>query len=218
MRRFDRINGVGMLAGAAAFTLHVVFRSLMTAGAEPVALAREPSWVAVNGLGVVGAVLVLLTLPGTYAVAPARSRTVGVAAVLLISAAWTYFSLFLSLYGMLIMPWLAERAPSLLAAAAPLPMGIVIGSVVALVAWFSGSVLLAIPFLRGRREPRWAGYLLLTSALWIVVGNVVIAPGGPSSNLAANLLSNLAPVFLVISLGYLACLPRRQRMGTASGA
>ena len=211
MRRFDRISGIGMLVGAVTFTLFVVLRSLMTAGANPADLAQEPVWVAINGLGVAGAVLVLLTLPGTYAAAASGRRTVGILAVLMISAAWTYFSLFLSLYGMLVMPWLAERAPSLLAASAPIPDGILVSSDVALIAWFCGSVLLAVPFLRGILAPRWAGYVLLMSAIWIVVGNVVIAPGGPSSNVSANLLSNLAPVFLLISLGYLACLPWQNR-------
>jgi hypothetical protein len=36
-----------------------------------------------------------------------------------------------------------------------------------------------------------------------LVGNFVIAPGGPASNLAVNLLSNLGPVLLLIGLGYL---------------
>jgi hypothetical protein len=36
-----------------------------------------------------------------------------------------------------------------------------------------------------------------------LVGNFVIAPSGPASNLAVNLLSNLGPVLLLIGLGYL---------------
>jgi hypothetical protein len=37
----------------------------------------------------------------------------------------------------------------------------------------------------------------------MVVGNLFIAPGGPASNLAVNLLSNLGPVLLLIGLAYL---------------
>jgi hypothetical protein len=37
----------------------------------------------------------------------------------------------------------------------------------------------------------------------MVIGNLVIAPSGPASNLAINLLSNLGPVLLVIGVGYL---------------
>jgi hypothetical protein len=47
------------------------------------------------------------------------------------------------------------------------------------------------------------GYLLPASALWVLVGSFVIAPDGPASNLAVNLLSNLGPVLLLIGLGYL---------------
>jgi hypothetical protein len=36
-----------------------------------------------------------------------------------------------------------------------------------------------------------------------LVGSFVIAPDGPASNLAVNLLSNLGPVLLLIGLGYL---------------
>jgi hypothetical protein len=35
------------------------------------------------------------------------------------------------------------------------------------------------------------------------MGDFVIAPDGPASNLAVNLLSNLGPVLLLLGLGYL---------------
>ncbi len=47
------------------------------------------------------------------------------------------------------------------------------------------------------------GYLLILARVWMVVGNLLIAPSGPASNLASNLLSNLAPVLLMAPLGYL---------------
>ena len=72
-----------------------------------------------------------------------------------------------------------------------------------LLAWLLGAVLLAVSFVRGPARPRWVGYVLPASALWVLVGNFVIAPGGPTSNLAVNLLSNLGPVLLLIGLGYL---------------
>jgi hypothetical protein len=74
---------------------------------------------------------------------------------------------------------------------------------IGLLAWLVGAALLAVPFLRGRVRPRWVGYVLPASALWILVGSFVIAPGGPASKLAVNLLSNLGPVLLLIGLGYL---------------
>jgi hypothetical protein len=65
--------------------------------------------------------------------------------------------------------------------------------------------LLAIPFVRGRLQPRWVGYVLLASALFVVVGNLVIAAGGPAVDPAINLLSNLGPVLLLIAVAHLGC-------------
>ena len=114
-----------------------------------------------------------------------------------------FFGLFLSLYAVLVLPWLTVRAPALVAASAPLPAAFLIAFIVGLIAWITGAVLLAVPFIRGRVHPQWIGYLLPASALWMVIGNLVIAPSGPASNLAINLLSNLGPVLLVIGVGYL---------------
>jgi hypothetical protein len=44
--------------------------------------------------------------------------------------------------------------------------------------------------------------MLLAAALLRVVGSF-IAPSGPASNLAINLLSNLGPMLLMVALGYL---------------
>ena len=52
-------------------------------------------------------------------------------------------------------------------------------------------------------QPRWAGYVLIAAGLWMIVGNLIIAPSGPATNLAINLISNLGPVLLLVPLGYL---------------
>ena len=122
--------------------------------------------------------------------------------VILIAVAWMFFGVFLSLYSVLMLPWLADKAPSLVAGSAPLPVGLVIAFIIGVGAWFVGAVLLGAPSIRGRVRPRWVGYVLAALALWVVVGDFVIAPSGPATNLALNLLSNLAPVLLV-GVGYL---------------
>jgi hypothetical protein len=119
------------------------------------------------------------------------------------AVAWMFFGLFLSLCGALVSPWLAAKAPSLVAASAPLPAGILLAFAVGLLAWFAGGVLFGIPFIRGRVGPRWVGYLLPASALWVVLGDFVIAPNGPAPNLAVNLLSNLGPVLFLVAIGKL---------------
>ena len=201
--RLLRIGGLGLLVGAAAFIVHVALRSVITAGPDPATFANDPLWVPINALGAIGAALVLLGLPAMYARTAGTTGILGLAGVTLIALAWMFFGVFLSLYSLLVMPWLADKAPSLIAASAPLPAGFVIAFVAGLVAWFAGAVLFAIPFIRGRVQPRWVGFVLPASALWVVVGNFIIAPTGPATNLAINLVSNLGPVLLLIAIGYL---------------
>lgn len=195
--RFFRISGICLVAGCLAFALHVVLRSVITAGPEPVAFAKHGAWIPVQLLGAIGAALVLLGLPGMYARVAVASGLLGLMGMALLATAWMFVALFISLYSALVVPWLADRAPSLIAASAPPPAAFVIAVAVGLVAWCVGAVLLAIPFLRRRARPRWVGYALVASAVWMIVGNLLIAPSGPASNLAVNLLSNLGPVLLL---------------------
>jgi hypothetical protein len=198
-----RISGLASLIGAITFAVHIVLRSVITAGLDPSASAQHGLWVPINLLGVVSAVLVLYGLPAIYARVADKAGLSGFVGTALVALAWMFFGLFLSLYAVLVSPWLANGAPALVAASAPIPTAFLIAFLVGLAAWITGAVLLAVPFIRGRVHPRWIGYLLPVSALWVVVGNLVIAPSGPASNLAVNLLSNLGPVLLVIGIGYL---------------
>jgi len=201
--RLFKISGLLVFVGAVAFVLHIVLRSVLTAGVDPAVSAQAGLWVPLNALGALGAALVLLGLPAVYVRMAPQGGLPGLVGFALIEVSWMFFGLFLSLYGALVLPWLAEQAPSLVAGSSPAPLGFVVSFALGLLAWLFGAVLLAVPFLRGPARPRWVGYVLLASALWLLVGNFVIAPGGPASNLAVNLLSNLGPVLLLIGLGYL---------------
>lgn len=195
--QLGRAGGLQVVVGAGSFVVHIVARSLLTAGVDPVSFARHALWAPTNALGVVGAVLIVVGLPAVYA-----SLSVGVMSlvgVLLVALAWSFFGVFLSLYAALVLPWLADNAPALVAA--PPPRGLILVFACALIAWLAGSVLLAVPFVRGRMGPSWIGYLLPASALWMIVGNLVIAPAGPAANVAVNLLSNLGPVLLAGAFG-----------------
>jgi hypothetical protein len=201
--QLSRVNRLALLIGAVAFVVHLVLRSLMTAGIEPTAFAKQALWVPVNSLGLIGAALLVLELPVVYAGVAGPINWLGLVGVALVDVAWMFFGVFLSLYAMLLLPWLADKAPLLVAAGTPLPAGLVIAFIAGLAAWLVGAVLLAIPFVRGRLQPRWVGYVLLASAFWLVVGNLIIAPSGPPTNLAINLLSNLGPVLFLVPVGYI---------------
>jgi hypothetical protein len=66
--RLSGIGGLLVFVGAVAFVLHVVLRSVLTAGVDhPAVSAQAGLWVPVNALGALGAALVLVGLPVVYA-------------------------------------------------------------------------------------------------------------------------------------------------------
>ncbi len=201
--RLSRVGGLLVVGGAVAFVMHVVLRSVLTAGVDSAVSAQASLWVPVNVLGALGAVLVLLGLPAVYARMAGQGGLPGLVGFALIEVSWIFFGLFLSLYGALVLPWLADQAPGLVDGSSPTPLGVVVAFALGLLTWLLGAVLLAVPFARGVVRSRWVGYVLPASALWALVGAFVIAPDGPASNLAVNLLSNLGPVLLLLGLGYL---------------
>ncbi len=195
-----RLSGLALAIGAGVFIVHIVLRSVITAGPDAAMVARGGAWLLVNATGLLGAVLVLLGLPALYVWMAEAGGTAGLLGVVLTSIAWIFVGVFLSLYALLIMPWLADRAPQLLDTSAPLPIAFIVAFLGALAAWCAGTFSLAIPFIR-RVEPRWVGYVLPLSGVWMVVGNLVLAPRGPAAGFALNLLSNLGPVLLLVPLG-----------------
>lgn len=201
--RLYRISGLGLAIGAALFIVQVIARSMVTAGLEPSASAMQSLWIPINTLGVVGAMLVSLGLPAMYARLAESSGRMGLVGIVLIAVAWMFFGVFLSFYGALVMPWLADKAPTLVAKSVAVPAAFVVAFILGLLAWILGTMLFAIPFIRGRIRPRWVGYALPVSALWTLIGDLVIAPSGPVANFAINMLSNLGPVIFLIAVGYL---------------
>jgi hypothetical protein len=202
-RELIRVSGLVLLIGAVTFIAHIVARSVLTAtaGGDTVAAATQSSWVPINALGALGAALVFLGLPGLYVgIADAVGR-LALVGVVLFALGWMIVGLFLSLYSLLVLPWLAVHAPSVVDAINQDPLLLIVFAS-GLIAELVGIVLVAIPFVRGRLQPRWMGYLLSGSAVMVIVGDLV-APTGPAANLAVNLLSNLGPVLLVLALAVL---------------
>jgi hypothetical protein len=198
-----RVGGLALLTGSAAFVVHLVLRSVVTAGSDLVVVAQAASWAPINTLGLVAAVLVLLGMPAMIPLmldSGGRATLLGLA---LLAAAWMFFGLFLSLFGLLVVPWLADQAPWVMASAAPRPPAFLATFGIGLLNWITGTVLVAIPFIRHRAGPTWVGYVVLASSFALVVGNLLIAPSGPASNLGLNLLSNTGPMLLLSGIGYL---------------
>jgi hypothetical protein len=199
-----RLSGLALLVGASAFVVHLLARSVVTAsaGGDTATFAKAGLWVPINSLGVLGAALVLLGLPALAARISSPTGWLGVSGVVLVALGWMMLGGFVSLYSVCVLPWLVENAPDLVDTinqAAELLIAFGLGLVAELV----GTVLLAIPFIGGRVPPRWVGYTLVASVLMTLVGDLLLAPGGPARNLAINLLSNLGPALLMVALGAL---------------
>jgi hypothetical protein len=176
---------------------------MLTAGVDPAVSALMGLWAPLNALGALGAALVLLGLPAVYARMAGRAGLTSLDGFALIEVSWMFFGLFLSLYGAIVLPWLATQAPQLVDGSSPAPTGVVVAFALGLLAWLLGAVLLAVPIVGRLARGRWVGFVLPASALWALVGIFVIAPDGPASNLAVNLLSNMGPALLLLGLGYL---------------
>src|SRR5215211_5732088 len=85
--RLFRIGGLLVFVGAVTFVLHVVLRSVLTAGVDPAVSAQAGLWVPVNVLGALGAALVLLGLPAVYARMAGEGGMPGLVGFALIAAA-----------------------------------------------------------------------------------------------------------------------------------
>ena len=196
-----RASGVALLTGAVCFIVHIVLRSAITAAAGGVAVtfAKDGLWVPVNALGLIGALLVLVGMPAMYARMASSSGLIGLIGVLLIALGWLFFGLFLTFYSLVVLPWLADNAPLLVDGLNQHPP-MLVAYIAALLAEVVGLVLFAIPFLRASVHSRWVGYVLLASA-FMTIGGIFIAPSGPATNIAINLLSNLGPVLLMVAFG-----------------
>jgi hypothetical protein len=200
----QRLSGFGLMTGAVGFTIHLVARSVLTAGTsgDMATFATHNLWIPINALGAASAALIILGLSGLYAsLAQTRDR-LGLLGSVLIGLAWMVLGVFLSLYSMLVLPWLATTLPGQVDGlnSSP-PMIVTFGF--GLLAELTGTIVLAIPLVRQYSKSRWIGYVLLASALMVLVGDLVLAPDGPAANLAINLLSNLGPMLLMVAVGAL---------------
>jgi hypothetical protein len=193
-----RLSGVALVVGAVISFVQTLVSALAFPGQDPTPYANGSLFVPSALIGFGGAVVLMLGLPGLFARSPQGFGVVGLVGLILIFITGLMFAVFFNLFSALLLPYLATHAPSVFKGNGPpsfFPF-FIIGTVTQV----AGSVLLAIPLVRGRVFPRWPGYVLLASAVLAVVGFFVSGPNGPS-NVAVTLLSNAAPLLLFVALG-----------------
>jgi hypothetical protein len=113
----------------------------------------------------------------------------------LVFTAAIMIGVFANLWGAMVEPWLTTRAPTLANGFGP-PAFFAFFNVEEL-ALVVGSVLLAIPMLRGRVSPRWPAFALLLS---VAVGVVTFFFVVDAATLAASVADAVPHVLLLIAL------------------
>ena len=186
---FVRLSGLGVVAGSAVSIL------LLLVGA-PTAYITQPIYIASEYLVAAATVLVLFGLPGVYASRAQGFGVVGLIGMALVFTANVMVGVFANLYGAMVDPWLTTEAPKLANGFGPPPLFAYFN--VAEVALVVGSVLLAIPMLRGRVSPRWASTVLLLS---VVIGMVFffLIPS-LNNTITTSLLAQVPTILLLAAL------------------
>jgi hypothetical protein len=197
-RSFVRLSGLVLVTGAVISSVCLVIGGFFFA--PPSSSANQPLNVIAEFALAGATILVLLGLPGVYASRARGFGITGLFGIALVFAAAAMADFFGNLYAAMVEPWLATQAPNLVDGFGPPPFFAYYN--IAEVLLVAGSILLAIPVLRGRVSPRWAGFALLLS---VVVGVGTFFFDAFPSSLASGLLTAAAPIMLLgalVGLGY----------------
>ena len=193
---YFRVSGLvlvlGSLAGVGCHLVDSFFFGNTTA------YANQPIYT-LNEFGLAAAtIVVLLGLAGVYGSRAAGFGVAGFIGMALVFTAEIMIGVFGNLWGAMVEPWLAMQAPNLANGYGP-PAFFAFYNVeeAALVA---GSILLAIPLLRGGVSPRWAAVPLLLS---VVLGVLTFFLGVDANTLGISLLDAVPHVLLLVALAAL---------------
>ena len=198
-----RFSGLTLVIGAAMALIGNTATSLLFPDNSNPTYAINPLYVPLNLLATIGTILVLLGLPALYAHRARELGVIGLAGTVLIALTGMMFGVFFGLFSVLFAPYLATQAPQLMTGDGPPALFpfFILGTL----AQVCGSVLFALPMLRGRMLPRWPGYALVISALFAVLSFFLSGQGSPTTPL--TILANLLPpLLLVLVLGWLGYL------------
>jgi hypothetical protein len=172
----SRAAGWPLLVGAALLFLAQIPQSVIFGGDDINRYAQDGLWVPMNLVFVAGAILLMWGLP----LLTASPRALGLGWLgrvgsFLIFIGAALFGIAFSVLSAILLPFIATRLPSVFSDDGPAAFFPFF--VIATACLVVGSVLLAVPLVRGKALSRWPGYLLLVSAAAGVVGFFLTAPG-----------------------------------------
>lgn len=179
------LSGWSLIVGSIISFVTLLYAALAFVG-QSSSFAGRPDFVWVYVLSAVGVALILLGLPGWYGSRAQEVGMVGLLGMVCIFLTGLALGIFFDLLQGLVFPYLAARAPQLLAGEPPTGVFAVIifGTVLNLL----GAVLLALAVFRSHIQPLWTAWVWVVCAVMAVVGFVV---GGPTAD---NVLTSLAGV------------------------
>ncbi|HYZ01660.1 MAG TPA: hypothetical protein VFA92_09210 [Candidatus Binatia bacterium] len=196
----SRAAGWPLLVGAALLFLAQIPQSVLFGGDDTARYAQQALWVPTSLVSVAGAILLLWGLPILYANARARGLGwMGGVGSFLIFIGGSMFGIFFSLLSVIFLPYLVTRVPNILSDSAP--AGLFPFFLIATIALILGSILLAVPLVRGKAFSRWPGYVLLVSAAAGIVGFFLTGPGNTS--LVGIIVEGVNSFLLFAGLGWL---------------
>lgn len=196
--RLVRTSGTLLVVGG----LGLAVMNLVTAVAFPgdtAAEAREAFWTPAFVLVVVSTMMLLLGAPVLYSRIAGPGGWMAQAGLILIVVVGMALGVFGNLQQALVLPWVASQAPSMLGSSAPTPASFTAFYIVGGVLEALGLLALAIPFLRGRIGPRWAGAVLAVAFVLGILG--FILPGSMSGNVGLSVLSAIPASLLGVFFG-----------------
>jgi hypothetical protein len=200
LAQLRRLSGWALvLGGLAALIGNVATGVLFPDNFNPT-YAGNPLFVPLNLLALLGTLLLVLGLPGLYAARRVELAVAGFVGIVLIAVTAMLFGVFFGLFALIVEPFLSAQAPQLLSGDPP--ASLLVFLVVSTIIQVVGSILFALPMLRGALQPRWAGYVLVISAVLAVVSFLANGPASGSGALAV-VLNVASPVLLLVVLAWL---------------
>lgn len=194
--RLLRTSGTLLLLGGLVLAVMEVITAVAFPG-DTAAQAKEALWTPAFMLTVVSTMMLLLGTPVLYSRIAEAGGWLAQAGLIMIAIVGMGLGVFGNFMQALIVPWVAANDPAMLSASAPTPAALSGFFIVSGVIEVLGLAALAVPLLRGRLRPRWAGGVLAVAAVLGVL-SFVTTGSSMSSNLWLSLLSAAPAVLFAI--------------------
>lgn len=194
--RLVKTGGILLVVGGLVFAVMNLFTALAFPG-DTAAQAKEALWTPAFLLVAVATMMLLFGAPVLYSRIAGPGGWMAQAGLILVAIVGMALGVFGNFQQALVLPWVASQAPSMLSSSAPTPTSFTVFYIVAGVLEALGLLALAVPLLRGRIGPRWAGGALALAAV-LGVASFVVPGSSMSGNVGLSVLAAAPSVLLAV--------------------